>query len=590
VLAKLANVKADIAQIETSMLMLRRHEKDFLARNDLKYSKKFNDNHQHLQHSLTEFSNDSQSAGLSNQRVKQFNPLLAEYAAVFNRLVNTQKEIGLHPNDGLYGGLRTAVHGVESTIKALNDHQLYADMLTLRRNEKDFMLRLDNKYTKKLDNNMALMRSHLSSGAFTVAQKNQISSQLDQYHHRFNAFVSRSQEKGLTSKDGLHGEMRAIVHQTEGLLKQMLREADIAIVEHRVWIDRVSISALISLVIFILCLLTWLALSILRPINSLVLTMSQISAQKNIAQRSDLTSDDELGAMAAAFNSMMQTFQETLQRVTGSAFNVVAASEQLTAVTIETRRGIEEQMDQTTQVSLAMSEMADTVQEMADNTGQAADSAKEANKLTHVSQQVVTNAANNIVTLADDIDNAAGVIQKVEAAGIDIGSVLDVIRSIAEQTNLLALNAAIEAARAGEQGRGFAVVADEVRTLASRTQASTQEIQVMIESLQDNTREAVSMMENSRVNAQERVVEAGETGQSLRDIDDAVSVISEMNARIAGALMQQGAVAQDVNKNIHEISKIAISSTDGVKEIDSAAENLAQLAAELQSLVAQFKL
>jgi methyl-accepting chemotaxis protein len=588
-LSNLDKIALDVSRVESGMLTLRRNEKDFLARNDLKYQDKFNANHEALLNLVDGLRHDLDQTGLNHQRAEELNSVLGQYGETFNRLVTTQKTIGLHPKDGLYGGLRSAVHEVEDLINTMEDHRLKADMLMLRRNEKDFMLRLDMKYPGKLEKNLAKMRSNLDNSDHPDHHKQMINGLLDQYHSRFMALVSANQEKGLNSKEGLQGEMRNTVHQTEEVLVAMHTELEQAIAEHTATVNSISVVALIVLAALIIGSLAWLALTVLRPVTNLATTMKEIARDKNVALRSELYTDDELGEMAQAFNSMMETFQRTLGEVTGSATQMAAASEELAAITDDTRRGVEEQTSQTEQVATAMNEMTATVQEVARHAEQAAGAATEANNLTRSGQQVVSNTIDSINALAQEIDSAASVIQKVEADGVQIGTVLDVIRGIAEQTNLLALNAAIEAARAGEQGRGFAVVADEVRTLASRTQESTQEIQEMIESLQTGTQQAVTAMESSRSRAQSSVDEAGQAGESLSAIDGAVSVINDMNTQIASAATEQQAVAEEVNQNINEISRVADDSANGAKQIDAATADLAQLATELQTLVAQFK-
>ena len=588
-LGELDTIELEATQVEVGMLTLRRNEKDFLARNELKYQDKFNANLDALISQTNELSRNLKESNLNHQRADELSTLLKQYGGIFNGLVSAQKEIGLNPKDGLYGGLRTAVHNVEDIIKTMGDNQLQADMLMLRRNEKDFMLRLDMKYPEKLEKNLGKMRDHLDSSQHPDHHKQEINTLLDQYHSRFMALVSANQKKGLNSKEGLQGDMRNTVHQTEELLDAMYAELEAAIAAHTSRVNTISIIAIIVLAGLIIGSLAWLAITILRPVTSLASIMKEIAADKNVALRSDLHSNDELGDMARAFNSMMGTFQATLSQVTGSATQMATASEELAAITEDTRRGVEAQTSQTEQVATAMNEMTATVQEVARNAEQAAGAASEANKLTRSGQQVVSNTIDSINALAEEIDNASNVIQQVETGGVQIGTVLDVIRGIAEQTNLLALNAAIEAARAGEQGRGFAVVADEVRTLASRTQQSTQEIQQMIESLQAGTKQAVTAMASSRARAQASVEEAAQAGESLSSIDGAVSVINDMNTQIASAATEQEAVSEEVNKSINEISRIAEDSSNGAKQIDSATAELAQLATALQSMAAQFR-
>jgi methyl-accepting chemotaxis protein len=278
-----------------------------------------------------------------------------------------------------------------------------------------------------------------------------------------------------------------------------------------------------------------------------------------------------------------------ITEVTSSTTVMAESSNNLMGITELTSQGVNQQRSQIEQVATAMNEMTATVQEVANHAQQAADSANEADQEAGHGSEVVYETIQSIDSLATEVEHAAGVIRKVESDSVQIGTVLDVIRSIAEQTNLLALNAAIEAARAGEQGRGFAVVADEVRTLASRTQQSTQEIQDMIEQLQTGAREAVTAMSNSQDKAQVTVEHAKSAGQTLEEITRKVATISQMNLQIATAAEQQSSVSEEINQNVVEISRVAEESAGGAKTTAAASGELSELAQQLQGLIAQFR-
>jgi methyl-accepting chemotaxis protein len=327
-----------------------------------------------------------------------------------------------------------------------------------------------------------------------------------------------------------------------------------------------------------------------RPLCEAVAAMNEIAeGDGDLTQRLDETGKNEIAKLAAAFNRFVDKVHNTVSQVGASTAQLAAAAEQMSAITDETNRGVQQQQAQTEQVATAIREMSETVHDVARHATQAATAAGDADSEASGGRQVVGETIKAIDLLAGEVERASGVIEKLEKDSENIGTVLDVIKGIAEQTNLLALNAAIEAARAGEQGRGFAVVADEVRTLASRTQQSTQEIQGMIERLQVGAREAVRVMHDSRTRAQDGVGQAAKAGTSLEAITRAVATISDMNTQIATAAEEQSAVAEEINRNIANISHVVEETAQGASQTSTASSELARLASDLQHMVAQFK-
>ena len=247
------------------------------------------------------------------------------------------------------------------------------------------------------------------------------------------------------------------------------------------------------------------------------------------------------------------------------------------------------QADRMRELARETDEMTATVEEVARNAASAADATNTADQEASAGNEVVQGTIQSIRSLADEVERASGVINRVSGDSENIGKVVEVINEIAEQTNLLALNAAIEAARAGEAGRGFAVVADEVRTLAQRTQKSTDEIRQMIETLQQGAGEAVQVMESGREQATATVETAGKAGEALENINDAVSTITDMNQQIASAAEEQSATADEINRNVTNITQVADETNVGAQELGTASEELKRLAAELEERLAQFK-
>lgn len=350
-----------------------------------------------------------------------------------------------------------------------------------------------------------------------------------------------------------------------------------------------------ALIIALAAILTTIAITgmvlagIMKSIHSIYNTMSHAEKDHDLTIRAEISSNDEIGQMATGFNRMSDAFHNVFVSVADSSQQVASASEELAQITQISYQGSQKQLMETDQVATAMNEMTATVQEVARNATQTAEAATEANTEAQSGKEVVSSAVNSIHHLASKLENSSQVIQQMEEGSLQIGTVLDVIRGIAEQTNLLALNAAIEAARAGEQGRGFAVVADEVRTLASRTQESTQEIQNMIERLQSYSKNAVGAMQESREQAEESVRQAELAGQSLGTITESIATISSMNMQIATAAEEQNAVAEEINRNIVNINQVTHEAAESTKQVTAASDELAQLANGLQGLITQFK-
>ncbi len=351
-----------------------------------------------------------------------------------------------------------------------------------------------------------------------------------------------------------------------------------------------NLSMMISVVITLLIAYLFMGFygTVMDSIKNIMHAADQLAAG-DLTTRIQLQARDEMKQIADSFNKMTSQFANVISQISSSSQQVAASSEELSAVTEQTSQNIYQQQSQTDQVATAMNEMTATVQEVSQNIANAANAAQEANSQTADGRKVVDSAVNAIKSLANRIDNTAEVIHQLEQDSEAIVTVLDVIRGVAEQTNLLALNAAIEAARAGEQGRGFAVVADEVRTLAGRTQQSTTEINGIIEKLQTGSHKAVEVMNLSRDETRAVVEQASQAGQTLATISEAVSRINDMSTQIASAAEQQNAVADEINRNIVNITQIAEQTSSGAKQTSGASEDLARLAASLQSLVGQFR-
>jgi len=318
---------------------------------------------------------------------------------------------------------------------------------------------------------------------------------------------------------------------------------------------------------------------------------------EGIAEHADLSTlasgaeqQDEIGGMAVTFNRMLASFRASLSRVNTAVTQLVDVANRVAAVADETHGAVLEQRRQTESVATAVNQMSATVREVASHAAGAMSASGEASDEVSLSHQTNAEARALIEQLAEEVDRVAQRIKRLDNQSEEVSSVLEVIHGVAEQTNLLALNAAIEAARAGEQGRGFSVVADEVRTLASRTQQSTKEIRVSIERLQGEARNAVRVMSSACEMAHDGANAVGRSVGRLVAITDEVQTINDMNTQIATAAEQQSAVAVEIDRNISNIRAVADSTADGAAQSHQVSLELQQLATRLQQILAPFRL
>lgn len=389
----------------------------------------------------------------------------------------------------------------------------------------------------------------------------------------------------VSNSDQMNVVLRKLVDINTAQLNEVKEQASI---EYDSAFNMV-IGLLIAATLLTLVFAWMLIKSITTPIATALLAAETI-AQGNLTRPISIDGTDEAGRLLLAMKTMQDKLRDTLQGISGSATQLASAAEELNAVTDESARGLVQQNDEIEQAATAVNQMTSAVEEVARNATSTSQASRSAATSAGDGRDLVQETVSAIERMSGDVQGTAELIISLANESRDIGKVLDVIRGLADQTNLLALNAAIEAARAGEAGRGFAVVADEVRALAHRTQQSTSEIERMISSIQTGTEQAVSSMRNSTERAESTLNIAKGAGQALNTINSAVEEINERNMVIASAAEEQAQVAREVDRNLVNIRDLSAQSTNGANQTSAASTELSRLAIDLNGMVARFAL
>ncbi|MFB2659788.1 methyl-accepting chemotaxis protein [Shewanella mangrovisoli] len=588
--SELSHAAQSVLELERDVLLLRKNEKDFFGRKDMQYVQLHGEVHAKIDELVPNLESIFKKYKVSTAPLESFDRNLNQYQVAFNEVVQLQQEIGLTPKTGLYGTLRTAVHNVESMLKEYDQLSLEVAMLQLRRNEKDFMLRREMSYVETFDSNIAQFNTSLRASSLDFDTQNKIAALIEQYQKDFKSLVNKEQQLGLSEKDGTMAKLIAANKLTEASADELHNLALKAID------DTASSSVNIGILVFviialILAVITYLIIrSIITPVERITQVISRIEVSKDLTLRCDASTQDELGEIAQHFNSMVGSFQQLIEQVIDSVATINTSCKSVSENAMLASEGVAQQLNETDMVATAITEMGATIDEIAKTTELAALKAGKTHDNAQLGQTEVEQTILKIRQLSEQINSSASVVDELERDSETIGSVLDVIRGIAEQTNLLALNAAIEAARAGEQGRGFAVVADEVRSLAMRTQTSTQEIANIIQTLQSRTRAIVQLMDASQKQGAESAEQAAAAGELLKLINTDVHNIMDMSTQIAAAIEEQSMVAAEVNKNVVVIRDIAEDSSRAADANASASDELKSRAEYLVSAVSHFKI
>jgi methyl-accepting chemotaxis protein len=579
------SINASVANIEIAVLLERRHEKDFMARKELKYVEQFQEQMSSLKADLKKLQEDLEAYARPDENMGKALMALSEYERHFLALVEKEKVIGIDPKSGLRGKLRTAVHNVEAIIKAFHNDLLMVDMLTLRRNEKDFFIREDGKYIQQFEANYEKMLGDVRSSYLDFDKKEEVMGELEVYYKSFKAAADAITARGLSPKEGIMGEMRESIHHVDGLMQEVLKNSESITREKNSLFKRIywSINLTLSFILFIFL---WLIIrSIVVPISQFTRDVASNEYDLSFTYNGD--GKDEIREMSDALNAFLRRIGEAIGESKETSVDNVAVATELTnsAGEIKKRIGetftiVERSTHETEKIRTNLANMLsenEKVHANIHNTSQIIEEvSREFTKLIgqiHSTSEVENELNGRLTTLATEAEQ--------------VKSVLEIISDIADQTNLLALNAAIEAARAGEHGRGFAVVADEVRKLAERTQKSLTEINATVNVIVQNIMDAGQQM-NENVRMFEALIEASST------VDEkVVEGRSHMHAAVE-SVQRATDISERTGKNIQtviaQVGEINGYSASNAKSIEAIVGSINHLRESTEQLHARLNL
>lgn len=563
-------------RLVADMLMLRRNEKDFLMRAETRYLATFDSNVSTLQTHLQQLADILEAQQIDRSHLESFRRNIRQYQQGFSKVVTATETLGLTDEDGRTAELLQSANRLDNAASA----EARVAIMQLHALRTSFIANPDPALRAEFEQQANALNSQLSSSAQPL---------LTRYQQAFARYASQRELLGVDERSGLMGEMRAAVHQTEVNLEELSEVVEQALASSTQNLSRM-ILLVFALVLGLVVLFNLLiSRSIIRPILSMQSVIQQIAVNKDLSIRLDTEGNDEVSSVAVSFNQMMTDFERVIGNMATAANQLAAASQELSTVSDEVSGIAHHQEEQTAMIATAITEMAAAIQEVAGNALAASEAADKGATEANAGQQSITRNIDSMEQLQGAVTGTSERLQVLNERTHEISKVVNVIQDIAEQTNLLALNAAIEAARAGEQGRGFAVVADEVRTLAANTKASTQTIHETTERLLRGAREAMEAMQVSADQASESGNLAAQAGNSFARVYDSIQQVTEMGIQISTATEEQSSVAHDITENVNKVADSVRQVVTGAHQCASSSQELARLAADLQDEVAQFK-
>lgn len=571
-----ADAMARTSAIQSTLLAARLEEKNFLLTGDESHA---DEARQHLQQGTGIIEAlKATYTGEQTSRLDNIRSGAQRYSALLQQLVETRQQMDTVRDQLTLDGRILEAH-------MNNETRLYlatAMFKQMQRDERNFLITGEEESVQQFDDRLKRTLASIKSSSLDDSEKDQVLTLFNSYASTFHQVVdtvrtTRQLEQDLqaTAQDSLDAAARLQQDQVQQMDANQKRA-----------MTTMTIATIVAILIGIA--LSWLlSRQIVAPLQQAVQAADDV-ASGDLRATPGSQRKDESGQLLNALGTMIGNLRSLVHQIHGSANAIADSTTQLTSITRENSRDVGQQRDQIDQVATAMNEMVATVGDVARNAEQASEAARAANDKARAGEQAVSETLQQIDELNRQVEAVQSQLHELQDDTRNIGTVLDVIKSVAEQTNLLALNAAIEAARAGEQGRGFAVVADEVRALAQRTQTSASEIETLITRLVNGAEDTVAVMTTGAELASHTLDTARQTGDAIREITGAVDNIHSLNQQIATAAEQQAAVAEDINRSLIRIRDVSDRTATASEQVSGASSELAELGERLRTQVASF--